>query len=105
MDNIESRCVACGEFISYCLGHGEIGDPAGFAILAEHDNDYHVNCDPRGCRAEVEPTCDICGRHMEDSRAGFADADWNGETGNHETCEEYLRREQRGETFPYESKT
>jgi hypothetical protein len=24
---------------------------------------------------------------MADSPAGFADADWNGDTGNHETCE------------------
>lgn len=37
--------------------------------------------------AEDDPRCDICGRRMEDSPAGFADADWNGETGNHETCE------------------
>lgn len=36
---------------------------------------------------DPEPRCDICGRLMEDSPAGFADADWNGETGNHETCE------------------
>jgi hypothetical protein len=38
-----------------------------------------------------EPKCDICGRAADDSPAGFADADWNGETGNHETCEEWDR--------------
>lgn len=50
---------------------------------------------------EPEPHCDICGRHMDDSPAreifGFVDNDWNGETGNHETCEEYLKwKESRG---------
>jgi hypothetical protein len=43
---------------------------------------------------EAEPTCDICGRHMEDSPNIWRDSDgrmietdWNGETGNHKTCE------------------
>ena len=40
----ESACPACGEFISYCQGHGEIGDPAGFAILQAHDAGDHSDC-------------------------------------------------------------
>lgn len=34
------------------------------------------------------PRCDYCGRRFDDSPSPFADADWNGETGNHETCEQ-----------------
>ena len=44
-----SRCPACGDVIDYCQGHGEIGDPAGFAILAAHDDDDHSGCHPDGC--------------------------------------------------------
>jgi hypothetical protein len=39
-----SICPACGEPIDYCQGHGEIGDPDGFAILEAHDNDDHGEC-------------------------------------------------------------
>lgn len=46
---------------------------------------------PNGCGPDCihddGPRCDICARRMDDSPAGFADADWNGETGNHATCE------------------
>lgn len=49
--------------------------------------EYHEGGIIVSTAADPEPTCDVCGRHMEDSPAGFADADWNGETGNHETCE------------------
>lgn len=31
-----NECVVCGETFDYCQGHGEIGDPAGFAILQQH---------------------------------------------------------------------
>ena len=32
-------CIVCGDPIDYCQGHGEIGDPEGFAILqAEIDS-------------------------------------------------------------------
>ena len=41
-----SPCPACGDPIDYCQGHGEIGDPAGFALLAAHDNDDHADCAP-----------------------------------------------------------
>jgi hypothetical protein len=44
-----SRCPACGDVIDYCQGHGEIGDPAGSAILASHDDGDHATCDPLGC--------------------------------------------------------
>lgn len=35
-----------------------------------------------------EPTCDICGQAMDDSPSGLTSGeDWNGETGNHISCE------------------
>lgn len=39
-----SNCPACGEPIDYCQGHGELGDPAGAAVLAHHDNGEHLTC-------------------------------------------------------------
>ncbi len=38
----------------------------------------------------IEPHCDLCGRHMEANGPYrlYADNDWNGETGNHISCEE-----------------
>jgi hypothetical protein len=48
-DENESRCPVCGDFSDYCLGHGEIGDPAGFAILTSHDAGNHDDCHPEGC--------------------------------------------------------
>jgi len=48
-DEYTSRCPACGEPIDYCQGHGETGDPAGFATLAAHDDEDHSDCNPRGC--------------------------------------------------------
>ena len=45
----ESRCVACGELIDYCMGHGTMGDPEGAAVLAWHDLEVHTLCDSRGC--------------------------------------------------------
>lgn len=44
-----SRCPACGDPIDYCQGHGEIGDPAGRAILDAHDEGDHTQCHPDGC--------------------------------------------------------
>jgi hypothetical protein len=38
------RCPVCGEIIWYCQGHGEIGDPEGFAILQAHNDDDHERC-------------------------------------------------------------
>lgn len=49
LDEYVSACPACGSPIDYCQGHGEIGDPAGFAILEAHDNDDHSECHPDGC--------------------------------------------------------
>lgn len=37
-------CPVCGDVIDYCLGHGEIGDPRGWAILVKHDNGDHSDC-------------------------------------------------------------
>ena len=44
-----SLCPACGEPIDYCQGHGEIGDPAGYAQLQAHDHERHASCHPDGC--------------------------------------------------------
>ena len=41
---VDALCPACGNVTDYCQGHGEIGDPAGFAILRAHDNDDHSGC-------------------------------------------------------------
>lgn len=35
---------------------------------------------------EVQPRCDICDE-PEDNENGFVVNDWNGETGNHLSCE------------------
>lgn len=43
------HCPACGDPIDYCQGHGEIGDPEGFAILERHDRGDHLDCHPDGC--------------------------------------------------------
>lgn len=40
----EPRCPACFEAIDYCQGHGEMGDPAGFALLQAHDAGDHRAC-------------------------------------------------------------
>ena len=45
----EPACPACGDLIDFCTGHGEIGDPAGFAILMAHDAGDHADCQPEGC--------------------------------------------------------
>jgi hypothetical protein len=37
LDMVESRCPACGDFIDYCQGHGEIGDPEGYAIIKQQE--------------------------------------------------------------------
>lgn len=44
-----SRCPVCGSPIDYCQGHGEMGDPWGYAILQAHDDGDHSQCDPEGC--------------------------------------------------------
>lgn len=54
---IESGCPACGEPIDYCPGHGEIGDPAGQAILSAHDKGEHGECSPYAdCQLEIART-------------------------------------------------
>lgn len=40
-----------------------------------------------GVSYEKQPTCDICGHHQ--FGPGEDPTNWNGETGNHETCEEF----------------
>jgi hypothetical protein len=48
-DDDTVRCLACGDPIDYCQGHGEIGDPVGFAILQAHDSEDHTHCHPLAC--------------------------------------------------------
>lgn len=45
----ESRCVACGDPIDYCQGHGEVGDFWGHVILTSHDCGIHSFCDEDAC--------------------------------------------------------
>jgi hypothetical protein len=65
-----AACVACGDAIDYCRGHGPSGDPAGAAILAAHDDDDHAECHPAGCetlaarlRMDDDDAAVYCGRH------------------------------------------
>lgn len=41
----ESRCLMCGEFIQYCMGHGE----EILSIYEDHDNGDHNACNPLAC--------------------------------------------------------
>jgi hypothetical protein len=43
-EEYDSCCPACGEWSQYCQGHGEMGDPAGYAILNMHDDEDHSEC-------------------------------------------------------------
>jgi hypothetical protein len=61
----DARCPACGDLIDYCPGHGEIGDPAGFALLSAHDDGDHDGCSPHGCPEAPDPFGDT----MRDIRA------------------------------------
>jgi hypothetical protein len=38
------QCPVCGDAMDYCQGHGETGDPIGFAILTAHDRGDHSTC-------------------------------------------------------------
>lgn len=63
-----AACPACGDAIDYCRGHGPLGDPAGAAILAAHDDDEHAGCHPAGCEhagyGTTEPGPSVyCRRH------------------------------------------
>lgn len=48
-EGYDPRCPACGDPIDYCQGHGVMGDPEGFVILALHDEGDHSRCHERGC--------------------------------------------------------
>ena len=37
LDKVEGVCPACGDPIDYCQGHGEIGDPEGYAIIKQQE--------------------------------------------------------------------
>lgn len=40
----QSQCPACGDYVDYCTGHGQIGDPEGFRVLEQHDAGDHTDC-------------------------------------------------------------
>lgn len=40
----EPRCPACGEPMSYCRGHGVLGDPRGWEVLNLHEGGDHTAC-------------------------------------------------------------
>lgn len=42
-------CVACGNPIDYCPGHGLIGDPIMALVLERHSNGDHCACHPSTC--------------------------------------------------------
>ena len=44
LDMVESKCPACGDFIDYCQGHGEIGDPEGYAIIKQQEETTCASC-------------------------------------------------------------
>lgn len=50
------HCPACGELPSYCQGHGEIGDPAGFRVVMNHyHNEIHDDChETADCQQEAD---------------------------------------------------
>jgi hypothetical protein len=51
---------------------------------------------------ESEPTCDICARREDDSPNRLSiEADWNPETGNHESCESLASMSGQGERCTY----
>lgn len=55
-----ARCPACGQLIDHCQGHGEMGDPVGFAVLAAHDEGDHSQCHPAGCEhVELHPGYEV----------------------------------------------
>lgn len=68
-----SRCPACGEPMDYCLGHGEIGDPAGFAILKAHDEGIHTDCHGNGCDDAGGPCYGIHNFVSDDQTGAFED--------------------------------
>lgn len=59
------RCVVCGEFVDYCQGHGEIGDPHGYAIMVAHDNGDHSACDERGCDIAAQRESATASGHVD----------------------------------------
>jgi len=49
-----SRCPACGEPSDYCQGHGPMGDPQGYVVIALHDGNVHSMCHHLSdCRKEA----------------------------------------------------
>ena len=42
-----------------------------------------------GILADAPPICDLCGEFEDQDPTNGREYDWNGETGNHATCEEY----------------
>jgi hypothetical protein len=68
-----SRCPACGDVIDYCQGHGEMGDPAGFAILAAHDDGHHSECHPDGCEEAPERRLEYLRQEIRAERISYSE--------------------------------
>lgn len=56
--------------------------PVGWAEHPEHDTN-----DDAFCTCEVTPTCDICDEPEDQDPTNGREYNWNGETGNHQSCE------------------
>jgi hypothetical protein len=72
-DEYIARCPACGDVIDYCQGHGEMGDPAGFAILAAHDDGNHHECHPDGCEEAPERRLEYLRQEIRAERISYAE--------------------------------
>lgn len=47
----DDRCIVCAETADYCQGHGEIGDPEGYAAIQDNDGEqfeYRQSQTPAG---------------------------------------------------------
>jgi hypothetical protein len=74
----EPRCPVCADPSDYCQGHGEIGDPAGFAILTAHDDGNHDDCHPYGCDEAPRHLARLHPEDIEtDARVRWAEDFWD----------------------------
>lgn len=72
------------QYLAVCPPCGYQGKPHRSNLRALGDFDAHAASaiHAQALRGEVTPRCDICGQPD-----GPGEPDWNGETGNHRSCE------------------
>ena len=58
-----SKCPACGDWIDYCQGHGEIGDPEGHAILKWARHETYMAYMAKGKQTFTEKDVEITQGH------------------------------------------